>query len=91
MSVSRSIRLGGQKSVQLRLDVFNPLNEARITGRVTNMTLTSPAANASPTNLPYDSNGNLIVERSRPRGAGFGVVNNYQAPRTIQMQVKFLF
>jgi hypothetical protein len=42
-------------------------------------------------NLPFDANGNLIDARSRPRGAGFGVVNNYQAPRTVQALVRFSF
>jgi hypothetical protein len=91
LSLSRSIRLGGQKSVQLRVDVFNAPNAARITGRVTNMTLTSPAAPGTPTNLPFDAQGNLIDARSRPRGAGFGVANGYQTPRTVQAQVRFSF
>ena len=31
------------------------------------------------------------TSRSRPRGAGFGVANNYQDPRTVQMQIRFSF
>ncbi|HXG57336.1 MAG TPA: hypothetical protein VNJ03_18290 [Vicinamibacterales bacterium] len=43
------------------------------------------------TNLPFDANGNLIASRSLPRGAGFGVANAYQNPRTIQAQIRFSF
>ena len=42
-------------------------------------------------NLPFDANGNLIDSRSRPRGAGFGVATGYQAPRTLQFQLRFAF
>jgi hypothetical protein len=43
------------------------------------------------TNLPYDPQGNLIPERSKPRGAGFGVANQYQAARSVQLQIRFSF
>jgi hypothetical protein len=33
----------------------------------------------------------VVESRSRPRGAGFGVATGYQAPRTLQMQVRFAF
>ena len=55
------------------------------------MNLTSPTDPTTITNLPYDANGNLIAARSLPRGAGFGVANNYQNPRTVQFQVRFSF
>jgi hypothetical protein len=48
-------------------------------------------APTSVTNLPFDANGELIDARSRPRGAGFGVANGYQSPRTIQLQLRFEF
>jgi len=43
------------------------------------------------TNLPFDTNGDLIESRSRPRGAGFGVATGYQPPRSVQIQVRFSF
>jgi hypothetical protein len=45
----------------------------------------------TPQNLPFDDDGQLVESRSRPRGAGFGVANNYQAARTIQAQIRFSF
>jgi hypothetical protein len=43
------------------------------------------------TNLPYDADGQLIEARAAPRGAGFGVANAYQSPRTLQLQIRFKF
>ena len=91
LSLQRQIRLGGKRSIQLRFDVFNAANEARITGRNTTMNLSSPSAPTTISNLPFDQQGNLVPARARPTGAGFGVVNNYQDPRTVQAQVRFMF
>jgi hypothetical protein len=90
-AISRNIRLEHGLGIQLRIDMFNAFNGAAITGRQTTMQLASPAAAGSATNLPYDSAGNLIVTRSLPKNAGFGVANGYQTPRSIQAQIKFNF
>jgi hypothetical protein len=42
-------------------------------------------------NLPYDASGNTVASRSLPKNAGFGVANAYQAPRTLQAQIRFSF
>ena len=92
VSLAREIRLGvGSSSVQLRLDVFNLFNQAAVTDRNRTMQMASPATNTVITNLPFDASGNVIDSRSRPRGAGFGVATEYQAPRTMQLQVRFSF
>lgn len=91
LSLSRTIRLGGGRSIQLRVDAFNAPNSAIISNRETTVELTSPNDPVTATNLPYDSNGNLIEARSLPRNAGFGVATGYQAPRSIQAQVRFSF
>jgi hypothetical protein len=91
LSVQRTIPLGGGRAIQLRADMFNAFDEARITGRNTTLSLTSPNDPVTPQNLPFDANGNLIASRSIPRGAGFGVANNYQSPRSIQGQIRFRF
>ena len=91
LSIQRTIRLGGGRTIQLRADMFNAPNEARITGRNTSLTLSSPTDPVTPQNLPFDASGNLIATRSLPRGAGFGVANNYQAPRSVQGQIRFTF
>jgi hypothetical protein len=91
LAIARNIRLGGNRNLQLRVDLFNAPNSAGITGRNTTMSLASPADPLTVLNLPFDSNGNLVDARSRPRGAGFGVVSGYQPPRTVQAQVRFSF
>ena len=91
LSIARNIRLGGNKQIQLRVDMFNAPNAAIITGRNATVSFSSPSDPVTPQNLPFDAAGNLIVARSLPRGAGFGVANAYQAPRSVQLQVRFSF
>jgi hypothetical protein len=91
LAIARNIRLGGGRNLQLRVDLFNAPNTSIITGRNTTMNLSSPSDPVTITNLPYDANGNLILTRSQPKNAGFGVANNYQNPRTAQIQVRFSF
>jgi len=90
LSIQRSIRVGGGRSVQFRADLFNAPNEARITGRNTTVNLSRPI-DPVPQNLPFDAQGNLIRSRSLPRNAGFGVADNYQSPRSVQLQLRFRF
>ncbi len=42
LAIARNIRLGGNKTIQLRVDMFNAPNAAGITGRNTTMNLSSP-------------------------------------------------
>jgi hypothetical protein len=91
LSIARRIPLAGTKAVQLRVDIFNAPNQAIVTGRNTTMNLASPAGAAAATNLPFDASGNVIAARARPNGAGFGVANAYQAPRSVQLQLRFEF
>lgn len=90
VSLARNIRLGGNRNLQFRVDMFNAPNQAQITGRNTTMQVASPL-DSTMTNLPYDSAGNVVASRSLPKNAGFGVANAYQAPRRIQMQIRFSF
>ncbi len=90
LAIARDIRLGETKRVQFRLDVFNAPNQARITGRNTTMNLVGPL-DQTVTNLPFDASGNLILSRSQPKNAGFGVANGYQGPRSLQAQIRFNF
>jgi hypothetical protein len=90
LTIARNIRLGGGRQLQLRVDMFNAPNQAIITGRNATLSVNSPI-DPTPANLPFDASGNLITTRSLPKNAGFGVANNYQAPRTMQAQVRFSF
>jgi hypothetical protein len=91
LSIARNIRMGGARNLQLRVDMFNAPNAAGITGRNTTMNLSSPADPVTVSNLPYDAAGNILPTRVRPSNAGFGQVNSWQAPRSVQVQVKFSF
>jgi len=92
LSLARTIRLRGGRNIQLRVDAFNAPNSSIITGRNSTATFSSPTDPNTIQNLPFDSTtGLLLASRSLPRGAGFGVANAYQAPRTIQIQVRFSY
>jgi hypothetical protein len=93
LSISRVIALGGSRSLQLRLDMFNALNQSGITAVNSTMNLanTTAAAAGTITNLPYDASGNLIPSLTLPRSAGFGVATGYQIPRAVQVQIRFSF
>ena len=91
LAIARNIRLGGNRNIQLRVDMFNAPNAAIVTGRNTTINLENPSNPVTATNLPFDANGNVIASRATPRGAGFGVANAYQAARSIQAQVRFSF
>jgi hypothetical protein len=91
MSIARTIRLGRARSLQVRVDMFNATNTAGITGPNASMSLTSPNDPITVTNLPFLADGSLNPARSLPKNAGFGVANTYQAPRTVQAQIRFSF
>jgi len=91
LAISRTIRLGGARSLQLRVDIFNALNSAFITTVNTVAQFASLTTSTSITNLPYDANGAVIPGLATPRGAGFGVATGYTAPRNLQLQVRFGF
>ena len=84
--------------------MFNAPNSAIITGRNTTLQLSNPndpLTNTAPAFDPVTgllnngvnltSTGAISPNRSLPRGAGFGVANNYQAARSVQVQVRFSF
>ncbi len=90
LAIARNIRLGGARTIQLRVDMFNAFNQAGITGRNTGITFVSPT-DMTIQNLPFNPDGSVIDSRSRPRGAGLGVATGYQNPRTVQAQIRFSF
>jgi len=104
LAIQRNIPLGHGRSVSLRVDMFNAPNQAIITGRATNLTLSSPTdpvTNQAPVFDPVTgllnngknltSTGAVSTDRSLPKNAGFGVANAYQAPRSVQFQARFSF
>lgn len=85
LAIARTIRIGGSRSLQVRMDVFNVFNQAAITNRNASMQLASPSDPVTIQNLP------LTPAQSVPRGAGFGVATGYQAPRSMQLHLRFSF
>ena len=91
LSIARNIRMGGARNLQLRVDMFNAPNQAIVTNRNTTMNLASPADPVTITNLPYDASGNILPNRVKPSGSGFGQATAWQNPRSMQFQIKFSF
>ena len=83
--------MGGARNLQLRVDMFNAPNQAIALTRNSTMTLASPADPVTITNLPYDANGNILSNRVKPSGSGFGQVQTWQAARSMQFQIRFSF
>ena len=97
LAIARNIRLGGGRSVQLRLDAFNAFNTAIITGRQTQIPYNSPT-DLTMRNSQLLADGTVDPAKLKPRDAGFGAANawstnsnntNYQ--RVIQVTVRFAF
>ena len=76
LSIARNIRLGGNRTLQLRVDMFNAPNRPASRARNTQLQLSSPADPVTPLNLPFDANGNVLPNRVRPNQAGFGAVTD---------------
>jgi hypothetical protein len=94
LSLARNFRYerGGRTyTVQLRLDAFNAPNHASITDVSSTQAMASPLDNRTVTNLPYDSNGNILSTRNNLNNPGFGAASGYQDPRYVQVQLKFIF
>jgi hypothetical protein len=84
LSVSKFIRFGGSRRLELRVDAFNALNHTQflaINSTLTVRSLTDP----TPTNLAYDANGNLV------NANGFGTVSSTRPSREIQLLARFQF
>jgi len=90
LALQREFRFGETRRLSFRLDAFNAFNQSHVNGRQTTMTVPS-TTDSTIQNLPFDSSGNLIATRSQPRTAGFGMVNSYQAARTLQAWLRFTF
>ena len=91
LTIARNIRMGGARNLQLRVDMFNAPNQAIPLTRNSSMTLASPADPVTITNLPYDATGNILANRVKPSGSGFGQVQTWQAARSMQFQIRFSF
>jgi hypothetical protein len=101
MALAKNVRLGGQRNLQFRMDVFNLFNTYNINTRSSTVTYTSPT-NQTIVNNQYNADGSLNSARLTPRTAGFGAATaaqnlggeaglgtNYN--RLMMLQVRFQF
>jgi len=91
LALQRDIRLGGARSLQLRVDAFNAPNQSLVTGRASSMTLSSPSDPVTIVNNQYNADGTLNTTRVKPQNAGFGGVTGWQNARTVQAYIRFKF
>ena len=91
LSLSRTIRVGGSRQVQIRLDGFNVLNTVVFSARSTGLQYNNPADPNTLRNPQYNADGTLVATRLTPQTAGAGAVTGAQALRTLQAQIRFTF
>jgi len=90
LSILRSIRMGGSRQLQFRLDVFNAFNVVVINDRQRNITYNNPTALVIQ-NSQTLADGSLDPARLTPRTAGFGAATGAQNMRNLQLQIRFQF
>ena len=84
MSLLKNIPIHESVSLQLRVDAFNVFNHTQFSGYNTTINF-SGLSNPTPTNLPFNSSGqlsNLI---------GFGSVSGVRSPRILLLAARFFF
>jgi hypothetical protein len=84
LSISKFLRMGASRRLELRIDMFNALNTTQFVTVNSNLVLRS-YADPTPTNLAYDSTGKLV------NASGFGSVASQRPAREIQILVRFQF
>ena len=82
--------MGGSRSLQFRLDVFNAFNTVIYNDRERNVIYRSPT-DQTIVNSQYLPDGALDPNRLTPRTAGFGAATGAQPLRSMQLQIRFAF
>jgi hypothetical protein len=90
LSIARNIRMGGSRSLQFRVDVFNAFNAVIYNDRQNNVIFRSPT-DQTIVNSQYLPDGTLDPNRLTPRNAGFGAATRAQPLRNLQMQIRYAF
>ena len=89
-AIARNFRLGGSRTAQFRVDLFNAFNTVIFDSRITQLQLTNPTTQVVRNNQ-YNADGSLNQARLTPRTAGFGAANGAQNMRSVQIQLRFQF
>ena len=90
VSLARTIRLGGSRQLQFRIDAFNALNTVIYTGRSSTINWETPT-NLTVRNSQTLPDGSLNPARLLPRNAGFGAANAAATMRNFQGMIRFQF
>ena len=90
LSLVRTFRFGGARTVQVRIDAFNVFDTVVFNARNTTLALNSPT-NPTMRASQYLADGTVDPTKLKPQDAGFGAVTGAAALRTIQAQVRFTF
>ena len=90
LAIQRTIKLGGNRSLQLRADLFNAFNTLVYTGRNSTVQFNS-TTDMTVRQSQYLQDGTLDPARARPNQAAFGAANAASALRTVQGQVRLQF
>jgi hypothetical protein len=85
-SLQKSFTISERGRLELRVDAFNALNHTQFSGVNATLNVTS-LTNFTPTNLPYDANGNFIFANRN----GFGTINGARDPRILQLVARLSF
>jgi hypothetical protein len=84
MSLDKRIPITEKANFDIRVDAFNVFNHAQFNGLENTINFTS-LTNATPTNLPFNSSGQLS------NLFGFGSVSGVRSPRILQLVARFSF
>jgi hypothetical protein len=90
LAIARNVRLGGNRNLQFRLDIFNAFNVVVINDRERNVIFRSPT-DLTVVNSQYLQDGSLDPARLTPRTAGFGAATGAQPMRNLQLQIRYSF
>jgi hypothetical protein len=90
MALAKNFRVGGSRSLQFRLDIFNLFNTVIYNDRQRDVTFRSPT-DLTIVNSQYLPDGSLDPARLTPRTAGFGAATGAQPLRNMQLQIRFGF
>ena len=90
LSLSRDIRMGGNRTLEFRLDVFNVFDTVIYTNRQAQIQYVSPT-DLTIRNSQTLANGSNDPARLVPRNAGFGAATNAMDLRRMQLQFRFAF
>jgi hypothetical protein len=90
LAIARNIKMGGNRNIQFRLDIFNAFNTVIYNNRNRDVIYRSPT-DQTIVNSQYLPDGTLDPARLTPRTAGFGAATSAQPLRNMQLQIRFGF